>query len=165
MEKTRYLILIVKNNAGVLARISSLFGQRGFNIDSLTVSATNKPGISRITVSTTGDEKTFVQIQKQTAKLQETLHVVTVESPAALLRELLLVKLSTDGNLSESIRALSERYGARIIDISNGSMVLELTGAPDRVDEFLRELEPFCVLEMCRTGVTALERGHTAYQY
>ena len=99
------MVLLVENNSGVLARVSSLFMQRGFNIDSLTVSSTENPKISRITVMTTGDQKNFSQIMKQTKKLVETKMIFAVEPSFSLIQELLLVKVSTDGADIEALKA------------------------------------------------------------
>jgi len=161
--KKQCMVVLVDNNAGVLARISSLFVQRGFNIDSLTVSSTDDPKISRITVTTTGDARTFSQIMKQTAKLTEARLVFPIEPFVSLLRELLLVKFSTEDTDHEKLKSIIEDYGAKIIDISNGCFVAELTGDPDKIDDFLDAVKPFKMLEMCRTGATALERGKVSY--
>lgn len=162
MEK-HYLSVLVANHAGVLARISSLFCQRGFNIDSLTVSATDNPEISRITIVTTGDEASFRQVRKQTEKLIETKALFPLNLRTSLLRELLLIKLRSNQEMQAKIEAIAERYKAAIIDVSVGCTVLELTGEPERVDDFLANLDGFEIVEMCRTGVTAMERGEVTY--
>ncbi|MBQ3562224.1 MAG: acetolactate synthase small subunit [Clostridia bacterium] len=162
MEK-HYLSLLVENNEGVLARISSLFCQRGFNIDSLTVSATDNPEISRITIVTTGDESTFRQIRKQTEKLIETKAMFPLNLRTSLLRELLLIKLRSNTEIKKQIEELAEKNGAAVIDVSVGCMVLELTGEPEKIDTFLLKLKDFEIIEMCRTGVTAMERGEVTY--
>ncbi len=162
MQK-KYLSVLVENNAGVLARVSSLFCQRGFNIDSLTVSATDNPNISRITVMTSGDESAFRQIKKQTAKLQETKAIFPLNLRTSLLRELLLIKLRTDKETLKTVSEIARYYKAETIDVSVGSVVLELTGEPEKIDAFLEATAQFEVLEMCRTGVTAMERGEVSY--
>jgi acetolactate synthase-1/3 small subunit len=162
MEK-QYLSVLVENNEGVLARISSLFCQRGFNIDSLTVSATDNPEISRITIVTTGDESTFRQIRKQTEKLIETKAMFPLNLRTSLLRELLLIKLRSNTEVKKQIEELAEKNEAAVIDVSVGCMVLELTGEPEKIDKFLLKLKDFEIIEMCRTGVTAMERGEVTY--
>ena len=162
MEK-HYLSLLVENNEGVLARISSLFCQRGFNIDSLTVSATDNPEISRITIVTTGDEASFRQIRKQTEKLVETKTLFPLNLRTSLLRELLLIKLRSNTEIINKIEKLAEKNGAVVIDVSVGCVVLELTGEPEKIDKFLSKLKDFEIIEMCRTGVTAMERGEATY--
>lgn len=164
MDEKQYLILLVENNSGVLSRISSLFCQRGFNIDSLNVSTTDNPNISRITIVTHGDERKFRQIIRQTDKLIESKMIFAVEPSFSLLRELLLVKLEM--NSAEEIAAaekVAEKYGCSIIDHSVGTLVLELTGTPEEIDSLLCDCKQFGILEMCRTGVTALERGKVSY--
>ena len=162
MEK-RYLSVLVANHAGVLARISSLFCQRGFNIDSLTVSATDNPEISRITIVTSGDEASFLQVKKQTEKLIETKTLFPLNPRTSLLRELLLIKLRSNNEVRGKINEIARAYKAEIIDVSVGCMVLELTGEPERVDQFLASLDGLEIVEMCRTGVTAMERGAATY--
>lgn len=158
------MVLLVQNNSGVLARVSSLFMQRGFNIDSLTVSSTDNPQISRITVMTTGDSQTFSQIMKQTGKLVEAKMIFSVEPSFSLIRELLLIKFSTETNNVEMLKKIVYDFGANIIDMSNGCFVAELTESPQKIDAFLEAVKPFEVLELCRSGATALERGLVSYE-
>ena len=157
----KYLSVLVANHAGVLARVSSLFCQRGFNIDSLTVSATDDPTISRITISTEGnDEDVFKQIKRQTAKLYETKAIYELDPAVSLLRELLLIKVRADASNRGELHEIATIYKAKTIDLSSESMVFELTGDPSKIDGFLKMFESYEILEMCRTGVTALERGY-----
>lgn len=164
MDK-KYLSVLVDNHEGVLARVASLFCQRGFNIDSLTVSATDNEQISRITISTRGDEATFRQILRQTEKLYETKAIVALEVRNSILRELLLIKVEASEDNRRALRDITEVYKAKIVDLSLSSMVFELTGEPDKIDGFLSVLRPYKILEMCRTGVTALERGEVSYKW
>ncbi len=152
------LSILVDNHSGVLTRITSLFGRRGFNIDSLTVSTTDNPQISRITIVVHDDETVLDQIIKQTQRLVETKDIFILDSKS-LLRELLLVKIEADEQSRTQIREIAMIYHAKIIDLSMGSMVLELTGEPDKIDAFLNVLQPYKFIEMCRTGITALSRG------
>ena len=162
--KKQCMVLLVQNNAGVLARVNSLFMQRGFNIDSLTVSSTDNPHISRITVMTTGDSHTFSQIMKQTGKLVEAKMIFSVEPAFSLIRELLLIKFSTENNNVEMLKKIVYDFGANIIDMSSGCFVAELTESPEKIDAFLEAVKPFEVLELCRSGATALERGIVSYE-
>lgn len=159
MEK--YILSVtVQNNAGVLARVSSLFGRRGYNIDSLTVSATNNPAISRITIVVHVDDETELQqIILQSANLQETQQVFALDISHSLLRELLLIKVQADVTNRTELKEICSIYKAKIIDLSPDSMVFELTGEPEKIDAFLKMLAGYTILEMCRTGITALERG------
>lgn len=155
----RVISLLVDNHSGVLARVSSLFCRRGFNIDSLTVSATNDPAISRITVTIHGDEKALSQLLLQTDRLEETRQVFALEEQQSLQRELLLLKVAADVHNRAELREICSIYKAKIIDLSPASMVLELTGKPSKIDAFLLMFQEYEILEMCRTGVTAMERG------
>ena len=127
-EQRKVVSLLVDNQAGVLTRISSLFTRRGFNIDSLTVSATNDPTISRITVTVYGDSRKLDKVAANVANRAELQEIANI-------------------------------YKAKIIDLSPDSMIFELTGKPEKIDAFLRMFEGYSILEQCRTGVTALERG------
>ena len=147
------------NQAGVLARVSSLFTRRGFNIESLTVSATNDPTISRITVTVYGDDNKLNQLLLQTERLEVTRQVFVLDDRTALQRELLLLKVAATVVNRAELREIASIYKAKIIDLSPDSMVFELTGKPDKVDAFLRMFEGYTILEQCRTGVTAMERG------
>ena len=153
------LSILVDNHAGVLTRVASMFSRRGFNIDSLTVSATNDPKISRITAVVQADKDALEQIIKQTARLEENKEIFPLCQENSLLRELLLVKVEAPEEKRSAIREVAQIYKAKIIDLSVTSMVMELTGEPEKIDAFLRVLSPYRILEMCRTGITALERG------
>ena len=142
--------LLVDNHAGVLTRVSSLFGRRGYNIDSLTVSATNNPAISRITIVVHVDDET---------ELQQIQQVFALDISHSLLRELLLIKVQADVTNRTELKEICSIYKAKIIDLSPDSMVFELTGEPEKIDAFLKMLAGYKILEMCRTGITALERG------
>lgn len=136
------LSILVDNHSGVLTRVASLFGRRGFNIDSLTVSATDDPAISRITIVVHDDAKVLEQIIKQTARLEETREIFPLDTAHSLLRELLLVKVEAGEENRSAIREIANIYKAKIIDLSIGSMVMELTGEPEKIDGFLDVLFP-----------------------
>ncbi len=155
----KVISLLVANHSGVLARVSSLFCRRGFNIDSLTVSATNDPSTSRITVTIHGDEKELTQLLLQTARLEESKQVFVLDENNSLQRELLLLKVSADTKLRTELREISNIYNAKIIDLSPESMVFEIIGKPEKLDAFLAMFKDYDIIELCRTGVTALERG------
>ena len=161
--KKKCMVLLVENNAGVLARISSLFVQRGFNIDSLTVSPTEVETLSRITIETTGDEKTLNQIMKQTAKLHESKIIFSVEPEFSLIREILLVKFASDNQNMGRIEQIIEGYGARVVDTTGNCVVVELSDTPHNIDSFLEDVKGLELVEMCRSGAIAMERGNVAY--
>ena len=158
-NQRRVISLLVDNQSGVLARVSSLFCRRGFNIDSLTVSATNDSTVSRITVSVSGTEKELQQLILQTERLEVTRQVFVLNESTALERELLLLKVRANVTNRAELREIAGIYKAKIIDLSPDSMVFELTGRPEKVDAFLKLMADYQILEQCRTGVTALERG------
>ena len=162
--KKQCMVVFVENNAGVLARVASLFVQRGFNIDSLTVSPTEDEAISRITIMTRGDEHFFSQILKQTGKLIETKMIFTVEPTFSLIREILLIKFSAEDAENEKLQSLISIYGAKIVDRTGGCIVAELTDTPQRVDSFLEDTACFKIVESCRSGAIAMERGEVSYE-
>lgn len=155
----KVISLLVENHSGVLARVSSLFCRRGFNIDSLTVSATNDPTVSRITVTVSGSDKELQQLILQTERLEVTRQVFVLETANALQRELLLLKVAADVHSRAELQEIASIYKAKIIDLSPDSMVFELTGKPEKINAFLVMFRDYKILEQCRTGVTALERG------
>lgn len=158
-NKRHVISLLVDNQNGVLARVASLFCRRGFNIDSLTVSATNDPKISRITVTLNGDEQALSQLVLQTERLEVTRQIFELDLDKSLQRELLLLKVACTSQNRAELREIASVYKAKIIDLSPDSMVFELTGKPDKIDAFLTMFDGYEILELCRTGVTALERG------
>ena len=140
-RKRRVISLLVDNQSGVLARVSSLFCRRGFNIDSLTVSATNDPTVSRITVTVSGSDKELQQLILQTERLEVTRQVFVLDHDKALERELLLLKVEADVHNRAELREVGSIYKAKIIDLSPDSMVFELIGKPEKIDAFLKMFE------------------------
>ena len=133
--KKEVVSIYVDNKANVLTRVVSLYGRRGFNIDSLTVSATNDPDISRITVTFEGDNL-----------------------KRSFFRELLMVKVSAGKEMRKEIKEIVDIYRAKIISLTKEEMVLELTGAPEKLDAFLDMLTDYNITDICRTGVTGIEK-------
>ena len=158
-DRRRVISLLVDNHNGVLARVSSLFCRRGFNIDSLTVSATNDPAVSRITVTTHGKDQEIEQLILQTERLEVARQVFELDTEKSLQRELLLLKVACSAANRAELREIAAVYKSKIIDLSPDSMVFELTGRPEKVDAFLKMFGGYEILELCRTGITALERG------
>lgn len=158
MEK--YILSVtVQNNAGVLARVSSLFGRRGYNIDSLTVSATTDPKISRMSIIVQGDEPILEQIIKQLLKLEEVQRVDHLQEDDSCCSELVFVKVKAE-NASErdSVRQLCGLYDAHIVESTDETMIVELAEVPSRIDAFLDVISNFEIVEMSRSGVTAIEK-------
>lgn len=157
MEKY-VLSIIADNRANVLARIAALFARRRFNIDTITASGTSNPEISRITIVIQGDEDTVRQIIGQTEKMQDVREVFALEPVNSVTRELLMIKVAADVNNRGEVRDIADIYKAKIIDLSADSMIMELTGKTEKIDAFLKVMAPYEVLEMCRTGITGMER-------
>lgn len=153
------LSVTVQNNAGVLARVSSLFGRRGYNIDSLTVSATNDPRVSRMSIIVQGDEVILEQIIKQLDKLEEVMRVAHLEEDDSICSELVFVKLrAASPSMRDDIRQLCSLYEGRIVDSTEEELIVELANVPSRIDAFLDVISNFEIAEMCRSGVTAIRK-------
>ena len=146
----RVISLLVDNHNGVLARVSSLFCRRGFNIDSLTVSATNDPAVSRITVTLHGDDAAISQLILQTERLEVTRQVFELTPDKSLQRELLLLKVACNTAERAEMREIAAIYKSKIIDLSPDSMVFELTGRPEKINAFLKMFSGYDILELCR---------------
>lgn len=160
MEKgLHYISMLVDNNAGVLTRISGLIARRGYNIESLSVCATEDVAFSRMTISLYGDEKDITQIKSQLVKQFEVGFVTELSPQNSVLRELLLVKLSINLEKRSEIIEVCSIFKAKTIDISNETMTLELTGNSQKIDAFIQLLMPYSIIELARSGVSALHRG------
>ena len=153
------LSILVDDTAGVLSRVSGLFSRRGYNIDSLTVGETEKPGISRMTVVATGEEQILDQIKKQLAKLEDVKTIIELKDGESVRRELILVKVAATQKDRQAIIAVADIFRAKIVDVSMESMIVELTGNQAKLDAFIKLLEGFEVIAMVRTGITGLARG------
>jgi len=152
--------LLVDNQPNVLARISSLIGRRNYNISTITASETNTPGITRITlVINTDDEHVLNQVVAQTEKLEVVKRAYFLDMSNTLYRELLLVKIEVNEKERSAVREIVDIYRAKIIDLSKSSMIIELTGAPEKIDGFMDMIDNYKIMEVCRTGVTGIERG------
>ena len=151
--------VLVDNQPNVLSRVVSLFGRRGFNIDSLTVSATNDPGLSRITVVFSSTPRSVQQLLTQTEKLEVVREVFTLDNSDSLFRELLLIKIAADENDLAPLKQIVEVYRGKIIDLKKKSMIIELTGEPSKIDAFMDMVSGYDITEVCRTGMTAMGRG------
>ena len=156
--KKEVVSVYVDNKANVLSRVVSLYGRRGFNIDSLTVSATNDPGISRITIVFEGDNLTLHQIVAQTEKLEVVRSIKTLDGSKSFFRELLMIKVKSDQSKRREIKEIVDIFRAKIINLTKEEMVLELTGAPEKLDAFLDLIEDYEIVDICRTGVTGIEK-------
>ena len=158
--KTKVISILVENKPGVLHGIANLFRRRNFNIESITVGPTEKKDIARMTITINEDEKTVDQVVKQVAKLIDVLKVSELEQGNFVMRELALIKVNVPSTKERSdIINCVEVFRGRVIDVSTDSLSIELTGTPDKIDAFLNLMKTFGVIELARTGITALARG------
>ncbi|MGC8863215.1 MAG: acetolactate synthase small subunit [Armatimonadota bacterium] len=153
------ITVLVENKPGVLARVSGLFARRGFNIESLAVSITDDPTISRMTIVVTGDDSTLAQINKQTDKLIDVIKVIDYSDVPIVERELAMIKVKAEPSRRAEIMQIVDIFRAKIIDISDTTFTIEVTGGIDKVDAIERLLEPFGIAEVVRTGKIAMARG------
>ena len=161
MEKNNKFVIAVyvDNKFGVLTRVTSMFTRRGFNIDSLTVGETEHPEYSRITITMSGDGYAREQLLNQLRKLYNVKKIEILESEESIRRELLLIKIMNSSESRSDVMAASEVDRAKIIDYTADAMCIELTGEPSKIDAFIKLMMPYHIIEMCRTGIVALERG------
>lgn len=153
---------LATNRSGVLTRITGLFARRGYNIDSIAACATEDPELSRITIVLVGDEYTLYQLIRQMDKLEDVKKIGCANELDCVYRELLLAKVAATPEVRSQITLINEIYKAKVVDLSIDTMILELTGDPEKLDAYLKVIEPFGILEMQRTGTTVLARGkHT----
>ena len=157
---TKYVFgILVANKFGVLTRVSSMFTRRGFNIDTLTVGETQSPEFSRITISMMGDEYSKTQIIKQLDKLHDVKQVEVMERDETVTRELLLIKIKNDSATRQDVLSAVDVFRSKIIDYSPDALCVEITGESSKINAFIELVKPYGIMEMCRTGLVALERG------
>ena len=158
MKRVVYSVL-VDNTAGVLNRVAGLFSRRSYNIHSLTVSETEDPLYSRMTIVVHGDDDILEQIQKQMMKLVDVKEIKVLTGKDSVRRELVLVKVAVTAELRPQITAIADSFRAKIVDVAKHSMMLELTGDESKLNAFVELLDGFEILELVRTGLTGLTRG------
>ncbi len=165
MQDERFtLAMLVNNQAGVLTRVSSLFGRRGFNIDSLSVGETQDPLISRITILTSGDERLREQIVRQLEKLHDVIKVEVMDEARTVLRELMLIKVQVPPDKLGQVQESANVFRAKIVDLTPQSVTAEITGEKSKLDAFIALMETYGITELCRTGLTAIGRGDYTLQ-
>jgi len=159
-ERKHIISVLVENHPGALARIVELFSARGYNIESLNVGHTEDPTISRLTMVAQGDEKTIEQIVKQLRRIVDVFKVRDLTDKKKLDRELLIVRLNADNSeKKEELMRISTIFGAQVIDISQDTYTLELTGDEEQIDAFIELIKPMGIKEMARTGRVAMVRA------
>jgi acetolactate synthase-1/3 small subunit len=158
--KTKVISVLVENKPGVLYIIANLFRRRNFNIESITVGPTEQSDIARMTITVNEDERTIDQVVKQVAKQIDVLKVSELEQGNFVMRELALIKANVPSAKERSdIINCVEVFRGRIIDVSTDSLTVEITGTPDKIDAFLNLMKSYGIIELARTGITALARG------
>ncbi|MCL2298045.1 MAG: acetolactate synthase small subunit [Proteobacteria bacterium] len=153
------LSILIENEAGALSRVAGLFSARGYNIESLTVAATEDATLSRMTIITTGSDDVIEQITKQLNKLVEVVKVVDLTDGSHIERELMLAKVRASGKDREEMKRMTDIFRGNIIDVTEKSYTIELTGTSEKLDAFLEALEPGVLLETVRTGASGIGRG------
>lgn len=151
--------VIVENKPGVLHRVSGLFSRRGFNIESLAVGTTENPDISRMTIVVEGDEQTLEQITKQLYKQIDVLKVFDLPAEEAVERELALIKVHANEKTRTEITQIADVFKAKIVDVSEDSLIIEISSEKDKVENAQKLLEKFGIQELVRTGKIAIQRG------
>ena len=159
----RYVLsVLVQNTSGVLSKVTGLFSRRGYNIRSLSLGETHDPKVSRITIEMVGDEAVLEQIQKQLDKLVDVITIKGLRSSTSVYKELILVKVKAPDKKRANIIELCDIFRTKIVDISKDTMIIELTGSPEKNKALMDLLAEYGIIEMARTGITALERGESS---
>ncbi len=158
------LSLLMENEAGSLSRVAGLFSPRGFNIESLTVAPTENPQISRMTLVTNGSDAIVEQIMKQVNKLVDVVKVVDLVESRHIERELMLIKVSAKKTDRAEIKRMNDIFRGRIIDVTEKSFTIEMTGTGEKLDAFIEALDEKLILEVVRSGVSGIARGDKAIQ-
>ena len=157
----RHIIsILMENEAGALSRVAGLFSARGYNIESLTVAPTEDETLSRMTIVTRGSDEIIEQINKQLNKLVDVVTVMDLTDGEHLERELMLVKVRAEGAAREEMKRMTDIFRGRIIDVSDNTYTIELTGAGTKLDSFLLAIDRNLILETVRTGASGIGRGN-----
>jgi acetolactate synthase-1/3 small subunit len=149
----------MENEAGALSRVAGLFSARGYNIESLTVAPTEDPSLSRMTLVTRGTDEIIEQITKQLHKLIDVVKLMDMTDGPHIEREMLLVKLHAEGERRSELKRVADIFRGRIIDVTDHTYTVELTGDGAKLDAFLQALEPGAIIEVVRSGVSGIARG------
>ncbi len=156
--------MLVENHQGVLARIAGLFSGRGYNLETITVGVTADPTVSRLTLVCGGDDAVVEQIKKQLNRIIDVIKVYDLTGVPALNRELALVKVSTRTRSRGEVFQIAEVFKAEVMDVGHDTMTLEITGSPEKIDDFIELLAPYGVVETARSGLISVERGKKSPQ-
>jgi acetolactate synthase-1/3 small subunit len=159
VSERRVLSILLENEAGALCRVAGLFSARAYNIESLTVAPTEDPTVSRMTLVTSGPNEVIEQITKQLNKLIDVIRLMDLNEHKHIERELMLIKVTATGIDRDEIKRLVDVFRGRIIDVTNVTYVIELTGTGEKLDAFLAALDRKLILEVVRSGVSGIARG------
>ncbi|WP_445619583.1 acetolactate synthase small subunit [Kushneria sp. Sum13] len=156
----RHIIsMLLENEPGALSRVIGLFSQRNFNIETLNVAPTDDPTLSRLTVTTNGDERIIEQITKHLNRLIDVVKLVDLTEGAHIERELMLVKVKAQGSARDEVKRTADIFRAQIVDVTPSIYTVQITGDANKMDAFLQAVTPLGVLEVARTGVSGIARG------
>lgn len=159
----RHIIcLLLENEPGALSRVAGLFSARGYNIESLSVAPTEDPSVSRMTITTTGSEAILEQITKQLNKLVDVVKLLELTEGAHVERAMMLIKVRATGAGREEIKRLSDIFRGRILDVTNSTFIIEVTGTDSKLDAFISALDRKLILEVARSGSIGVGRGEKA---
>ncbi len=153
------LSILLENEAGALSRVVGLFSARGYNIDSLSVAETEDPTLSRMTLSTRGDDEIVEQITKQLNKLVEVVKVIDLNDSRFVERELMLIKIRAVGKDRDELLRMTEIYRGHVVDMTDKAYTIEITGTADKLDSFVESISKGLILETVRTGAAGIGRG------
>lgn len=159
-ERTHIIAAIVEHKPGVLYSVSNMFRRRGFNIESISVGPVNRGDLARMTITVKGDEKTVEQLVKQLNKLIDVVKISRLDSANTVAREMALIKIhAPETRARADVMHYIEVFRGRVVDVSPETLMVEITGGPNKVDAFIDLMKPFGIKELARTGITALSRG------
>lgn len=162
----RHIIsLLLENEAGALSRVSGLFSARGYNIESVTVAPTNDRSLSRMTIVTTGTDEIIEQITKQLNKLVDVVRLSDLTESSHVEREMLLIKVRAEGTGRQEIRSLVDIFRGNIVDVTEKSYIIQMTGDGPKIDAFMTALGDHVILEVVRSGATGIARGEKVLRY
>lgn len=151
--------LLLENEPGALSRVVGLFSQRGFNIESLNVAPTDDLSLSRLTLTTSGDEKTIEQITKQLNKLVDVAKLIDLTDGAHIERELMLIKIRAAGSMREEIKRTADIFRGQIVDVNSSLYTIQMVGTRDKLDAFIAAVKDATILEVVRSGIAGIARG------
>ena len=154
------LSVLVENQPGILTRVAALFARRGFNIHSLAVGPTEHPSVSRMTVVVDVEDLPLEQVTKQLNKLVQVIKIVELEPSASVQRELLLVKVRADLQTRSHVLETVQLFRAKVVDVAPDAVTIEVTGNPEKLEAFLKVLEPFGIRELVQSGLVGIGRGN-----